>query len=370
MKGQQFAVLSLFWLLCLGIIWFGTQSGVRYFGGGDVHELPVKVHVYAMDNALDASRVYMDTGLTYSVYQACYDSLANGGWSGGSGGSDGSAGSDMPGVPADKKITVGGVDYPLLALDDDFVAGLNGEILSNLNIYSSMGYTFFEDYEVQLPVYDNLEFVDVADSFIMASASSSSDIYICEPSSCELEDGTGDGSGDSDGEGIGSGSMDTIDLKRPNVIEKVVIRKSANVFENVETPCYGMYKQGVAEASRLATAIEAELSKEVGRLLGGVVVTGGQGSCASMLSDAETIIRHMLESSTTATVEVLEVTLNVLNTGYDQEASTCMFDGTGSSSATVKVTINGPEDQKYPVWNGQELAFESLQLVFAVQGSY
>jgi hypothetical protein len=93
MRGIVMSMLALFWIICLLLIYVTANFGLRV-GGGKEYELPVKVDVYSMENALDASETYMKTGLRYSVYQACYDVLGGGGWNS---------------VPEDSNINVGGM---------------------------------------------------------------------------------------------------------------------------------------------------------------------------------------------------------------------------------------------------------------------
>jgi len=356
MKGVQFAVWGLFWLFCVVLIFYGTSIGLKMIGGSKAYELPVKIHIYSMDNALDAAKVYMNTGLRYSVYQACYDNLARAGWP------------DLADVPVDERVVIGDKSYGQIRSSTDFRIGLIETIQQNVNTYSSLGYSFFDMYEVELPSYDSTEMVEFMPSYMTVRATSGGFLQVCKPSDCKFEsdeEAENDDNGGRDGksdEDMGT-IVDT--EKKPNIIEKVVLRKSSELQETIDTPCYGLYGQGVTESVRLTGIIEQELKAEIDGLLDGV--TAHTSQCNEMVSKAQTRIQDKLKAES---IDVVEVVLNVMYSGYDSQNLLCLFDEKGLSTAVVKVTLNGPEDKKFPVWNGQELAFEPLKLEFVVKGSY
>ena len=99
--------------------------------------------LYMMNNSLQAARSYMDTALSYSVYQACYDTLRK---------TDASAG------------------------DDVFKANLAESVKSYLNRYGSDDYYFMSNYPVNIPVYETVTVETI--SLLRIKAESSQNMYI------------------------------------------------------------------------------------------------------------------------------------------------------------------------------------------------
>lgn len=89
-----------------------------------------KTDIYVMKNAIDSSKLYLQTSLDYSVYQAMYDIAKNGGLSG-------------TGNKWDNSLD-----------ENNFVSNVKAEILKNLNSYTSKGYMFLDLSLVYLPNYE------------------------------------------------------------------------------------------------------------------------------------------------------------------------------------------------------------------------
>lgn len=586
MKAIAPFTLSLFWLICIVVILSMGEVGLR-LGGGKAYELPVRVDIYSMQNALDAGKTYLDTGLRYSAYQACYDMLKNGGWreipaearfangtaywgrgetphqaddvceiyAGGCQCTDkanpktcfsmtqneyviyapeGSVGQELMGkdttglhVSADlddetraalvqkfsateggKKCSQvqiarivdaagrkGGIIYSANKLDgsvirhermhkeldslsgedrnamdavalkvmaeteygqfmktfmaqagyteehlgeefwtylgqlmcmgseckdafprpdealagmlseiaendaanwemtndevaqyleyyaraydiflsiyaraeakpcgsaypsaEKFQQGLKSSILNNLNAYAAMGYSFFSDYDVKLPLYGKLD-MEPGDNSLGLKASSGGVLRI-EKTVPEVQ--KGQESGKSLAESV------TDPASSPSIKETVKLDKASGLATSIDTPCYGIYQQGVSKMEDIMARISQQLKDEVDGLLAGVV----SDSCTSLVADAEASVREALGALDGA--EVAGISLRLSNTGYDEQTKTCLFQETGESSATVKVTVNGPADKTFPVMNRSkgDVYFEPLSLVFAVQSTY
>jgi len=103
-------------------------------------DLEVRSEIHTMSNALDTAKLYMETSLEYSIYQACYDNLRNGGWDS---------------FPANKYQGYAVWDSSdLHPNDQEFKLALEESIASNLALYrGTQAYTFLSDYHVNLPVY-------------------------------------------------------------------------------------------------------------------------------------------------------------------------------------------------------------------------
>ncbi len=75
LKGSSIAniVILIGMLLSLFFIIFSDLTPFWYEGQKD--EAVLHRNIYMMENSLDAAKSYMDTSLSYSAYQACYDAL-------------------------------------------------------------------------------------------------------------------------------------------------------------------------------------------------------------------------------------------------------------------------------------------------------
>lgn len=99
--------------------------------------------LYMMNNSLTAARSYMDTALSYSVYQACYDTLRK---------TDASA------------------------TDDAFKANLAESVKTYLNRYRADEYYFMSNYPVNIPAYETVT-IETLDP-LRIKAESSHSMYI------------------------------------------------------------------------------------------------------------------------------------------------------------------------------------------------
>lgn len=121
LKGSMANVVILVALLFTLVVLFYDVTPFWYEGQKD--EAILHRDLYMMNNSLLAARSYMDTSLSYSVYQACYDTLKN---------LDTSAG------------------------DDVFRSDLEDSIKSYLNRYRKDEYYFMSNYPVTIPEYTDL----------------------------------------------------------------------------------------------------------------------------------------------------------------------------------------------------------------------
>jgi|GEM_PF-3003550 len=345
MRGIVFTAITVFWILCIIIIFAVGEIGLSV-GGGKQYYLPVEIEVYSMSNALDASKVYMDTALRYSVYQACYDTLKNGGWP------------DIAKVPDGERALFEGKPYAPIRTTAEFRSGLAETILSNVNTYASMDYSFFDSYEVRVPSYQGSEFVELMPDRLTVKATSGSPLQICKPDSCKLDKPETES---------GADSLPEADdyRQQPNMRELVVLQKDSGLQEAIQTPCYGLYRQGVEESGRLTAKMNEEIAGEMASLQSGIQKPDAN-ACNLVTGEAASRIEDILEADG---VEVIDVTLTFAQIEYDNANKLCSLKG-GSATAKAKVTIDGPADQTFPVWNGQELAFEPLTLNFVVKTTY
>jgi hypothetical protein len=103
-------------------------------------DIEVRAQMHTMGNALAAAKLYMETSLAYSTYQACYDTLKNGGWD------------TLTGKKAYQGYALWEpVDQHPTVLE--FKGSLESSIKGNLGLYEAKSYTFLSEYYVNLPAY-------------------------------------------------------------------------------------------------------------------------------------------------------------------------------------------------------------------------
>ena len=117
-------------------------------------DITVQQNLYTMQNALDGGRLFLDTSLKYSVYQALFD--------------------------------YGGEDK-VDANKDSFSASLAEKIKQNLNVYSKQTYTFLsQNYQVKLPQYTGVSVSqDIASKTINIKATPADSMKIEKDSESE-----------------------------------------------------------------------------------------------------------------------------------------------------------------------------------------
>lgn len=139
LKGQALIVPAIVLIIVLiGIIGYLQIPVIKT---GEIEkDIEVRAEMHTMGTALDAGKLYMETALAYSTYQACYDTLRQGGWNTLSG----------------KKAYQG---YSLWEPPDqhptalEFKGSFESSIKENLGLYEAKSYTFLSQYYVNLPAY-------------------------------------------------------------------------------------------------------------------------------------------------------------------------------------------------------------------------
>ena len=130
-------------------------------------DIEVRAQMHAMGNALDAAKLYMETSLAYSTYQACYGTLRKGGWDS---------------IPSGKAYQGYSLweppeQHPTML---EFKASFESSIKENLGLYrGTKAYTFLSDYYVNLPSYASASaYVDEDTGKMSVRAGAESNLYI------------------------------------------------------------------------------------------------------------------------------------------------------------------------------------------------
>ena len=143
LKGQALIIAAIFIVLILIILW--SAVNIPALKTNQIEkDVKVRSEMHIMGNALDAAKLYMETSLEYSIYQACYDNLGKGGWDS---------------IPSGKSYQ----GYASWDFSDphpdiyEFKAGLENSIKTNMGLYrGTKAYTFLSNYQVNLPTYSDI----------------------------------------------------------------------------------------------------------------------------------------------------------------------------------------------------------------------
>jgi len=155
MKAIAINTLTVFLFIIVFIILLPSINTIIL--GGARHELApvkesniiIKRDIYAMDNALEAAKIYLDTGLRFSVYQAMHDLGKKGGW--------------MT-IPEERKTVIGEKEYAiwyfsgidLSPKEEEAMQGLRDSAKETFNKYTSKDYVFLEGFKVTLPSFNDV----------------------------------------------------------------------------------------------------------------------------------------------------------------------------------------------------------------------
>jgi hypothetical protein len=337
MRGLQYNVLALFWMICVAIV-LSSAWGLPLIGSPSKSEFIVKTDVYMMSSALDAAGSYMSAGLQFSDYQACYDMLKNGG---------------NAKLDDTDSISSGGKTYGLVGTKDTFTTGLKAAILDYVNTYAAMGYKFFTKYYVYIPKYKTITLTDNSGT-ISASAVPDGKMTI-----------------NSDLVGLSQEPVNVAVISGGGV----TIYKDASLSDNLRLNCLAYYDKIKKASDDASQALSSSLAAQVNALIAGVVKDKSE-DCALVKQEKEAAIRKVATDNSVngASIEVLSIDLKpnlVTPIEPDQYGRfNCVFSRGEVSSVTAKVTVRGDQNQKVPVDDGTKVSYQSLDATFVVKVSY
>ena len=267
-------------------------------------KISLQSNIYSMSHAIDTAKIYTKTALRYSVYQACYDSLR------------------------EASDHVDKVEYYKTL----------GEIAEkHYQKYTSSGYSFLGDFVVTFPDY-TLNVIPGGDDRNFAVQAIPNEKLTISSSAT-------------------SG-------------EAITLRESADIVENFTMPCYPLYKNG----KNIHQPIEADFQAALDQALDWEIMKSDT-RCQTN-EECTPLIKKNLESNTKVVfskeegdlqikAEVSDISVGI--TTVTDKATPPVITQVYEVSATQTVTISGKNsgsNQAYPVWNGEEVAFEPLELSF------
>jgi hypothetical protein len=319
MKASSITLIA-FVMLAL-VIGLAVTSGVTFIilSEGALQKTSLQSNIYSMDHSLDAARLYMDTSMAYSLYQACYDNLKRGGLS-----------EITPETGESGHAYLQGLE------DQEFLDELAKTTKIYLNRYAEENYRFLNEYYVTIPTYSTVSISPEGDTTLTASALPATDE-----------------------------KMTT--FSQPDSGEVISLYGSAEVSGKFDTQCLILFQQG----KQLNTDIVSNLQTAYSEAMDSI----NKHELIANCPDRETCSEELSASFRQAIGQNLDTT----ETEGDYEITTEYLDSsvtvTSVDSGVVvqyiadivqKVSIRQTdlEADYYPVWNGQELAFEKLELVY------
>jgi hypothetical protein len=235
MRGVQFSILIVFWLIAVGIVMAASWN--LPFMGGSGNTAVVKTDVYMMDSAIDAATTYIQTAVQFSNYQACYDLMKKGG------------------------------DVPERA---EFEKSFKSELLKDINIYMEKGYGFATKYNVDLPGFDSVSLSENAGSAEVSAAAVGDMVSFRESSG-------------------NTGFTSEVTLTRSAGFSGVKLRMD----------CMSYYDKMKAASDDMRKKISDAITAERGRLLSADGIEMGESLCQTLITEAENNVRSAITGSAT-----------------------------------------------------------------------
>ncbi len=296
----------------------GFAPRLNLFGGGEgaVHKTNLQSNIYTMDHALGAARLYMDTALDYSVYQACYDNLRRAGQS---------------------YITTGtgeqGYGYLLDMDSEEFHDELRETTETYFNRYRQSSYSFMTDYKVVIP---------------------SSQIEITE-----------------NGGGFSVDALSTEKLSITRLAESgetITLKASGSASGGYFIPCYTLFQKGIELNPEIETDFQAALDYAFHwEIMLDDTRCQSNEECSPLirenLDNNVTAVFSREEGDYTISAELLDVSVAV---SVLEDSVTGVVTQNYVANAIQKVTTSKtspPDEEFYPMWNGKEISFEDMELV-------
>ena len=325
-KGQALIIAAIFIIIILIFLW--SVVNIPAIKTGQMQS-DVEVHsqMHTMSNALDAAKLYMETSLEYSTYQACYDNLRKGGWDSIPSGKayQGYALWDSSGGQPDKAAFEGSMD---------------NSIKSNLALYrGTQAYTFLLDYYVNLPAYNDVVVTtdDNDPKWMFVSAFSDSNLNIQKTQE----------------------SGEYIRLEKESTLQNQ---------DEYRIDCYGIYRKGAEVYSKTKTAIEGIVGQlnlpSIVKLNSGETLDSRLASYKIQFNDSSKQAAYSLsETSADYDVSVYFISSDIRCTEYEVTADGSRIRCAPEVYVKIEIT-NIKDDQQFPIYDGSSVIFSPMTLVF------
>jgi len=289
-------------------------------GDGQVHKTSLQSNIYSMSHALDAAHEYREASLDYSVYQACYDILKNGG---------------MWYIDTDEGEQ--GYAYLPELGSEEFYSELTSAAEENFDAYNSIGYRFLDDNTVVLPSSEIVLLPSVIG--FNAEVSSPAKLMISR-----LADS-----------GEVSKLLSTSDFSKEYPIQ-----------------CFQLYQVATGLNPGLVSPLTQVLSQAKQEIEEAEEKCATNEECSGILEQKLTEKWEPVASENegyAVETELLSSRAAISSRLTDGNITTLII----NTVAIQKVIIskaNPAKEEHYPVWNGNDISFEPLEIVYINKVSY
>jgi hypothetical protein len=310
MKGTSLVIPAIFAGIIIAALVVAVN--VPYLKTGQIEkDIEVRAQIHTMGNALDAAKLYMDTALAYSTYQACYDNLRSGGLE--------KASKSYQGYPLWDSMPAG---------KEAFDQALQKSILSNLELYRKSSYRFMSDYYVNMPAYEVTVLTEQPGKTTVG-AWNGSNFYI---------------------------------QKTQESGEIIRLEKYGFLQGEYSIDCYGIYAKGTEVYGNARTAVSDIISQA-----GLPAKANDMDEIKSKIAETEDKIKAALYSlSATGSdydvgVDVLSAKINYITLGVDLSGTSLSY----TYEIYVKFEVTNIKDgQEFPVYDGSNVVMSPMTLVF------
>jgi hypothetical protein len=346
MRGVQFSILILFWVIGVAVILAGMKV-MPMFRGANAFSDVVKTDVYMMDSAMGGAKAYLNASLQYSNYQACYEMMKNGG---------------NRALDDSNSVTENSRSYGIMPDAAKFSEDFRLSLESNMNAYPKT-YSFLKKYSVALPKFA----VTVKEDGGNAVAEAKADGVMTAKAT--VNGNSAEGSKGASGE--------------------VSVYRSADVSDRLRINCLAIFRDFKSFDGILKLAFDKKVSDAVKSLTDGIVKDKGS-DCETLKEQKETDIKSTnkafdqpalasgrADASYKIELDFIKLDLGVslpkvlvpIDTGADKGKYLCKFSVERPAEYAIKTTVTDTSSsaQKVPVRNGEKLSYESIDTVFVIK---
>jgi hypothetical protein len=315
MKGNalMIAVIMIGIMVAL-FIGYGLSFNL-FDGEGSLQKTRLQYSIYTIEHSFDAAKLYVDTSLNYAVYQACYDNLKRAGLS-----------------EITPETGESGLAYLPSLTSEEFYSNLKSTTETYFGRYISNNYIFLSEHGVSLP-----------GSVITVTPQTDSRFTV---------------------NAIPSGMMTTSSLTKTG--EYITLRSSADISENYDMPCYPIYKKAAEINDDIIQSLQVIMDSAKQSIE--EKISNSETACASLgrCSDLTDALGEMIsdpansapqddEYLTETDMKDFYVNIDLVDSGKIRQYSVSM---------TQTIKIQEKEPSYYPVWNGTDISFENMELIY------
>ncbi len=353
-KAQSSIVLMVFTILTIIVVI--STVGLNWWIGGEKDKLleskaEIQLSVYEVNNALTAAKSYGEASLDYSVYQAVYEVMANGGW-------------------RENTYTreIQGKRYSLWYNGNDSSPSLKtvkreiqSAIEDNLRLYTEKPYTFLDEYKVSFPEYTiHVEFGEKMK--VKATSKRNLEItYSKDWGKVHLErNPLLEGTYEINIPGMlekGKSLLSSVSARAEEIIKEVLENlrhgemtlneKGCNVYKDSKEICERVL--GSVNIDEILSSTKRSIKEKLSSYLG------------SLNQDEKYRINAVVE----------DISLNPVMKGesscVENKRTELRCELSYSADVIIKISVSERGSESYPVFNGKRIVISPIELVFLIE---